>query len=61
MDLYYTDPAQRLRMAGQDLDDLGRDLSDLSVRRVKSSQIYQVCFNPNPFRKETHVSGDTTY
>ena len=38
-DLYYTDPAQRLRMAGQDLDDLGRDLSDLSVRRVKSSQI----------------------
>ena len=30
MDLCYTDPAQHLITAGQDLDDLDRDLSDLS-------------------------------
>ena len=47
LDLYYTDPAQHLITAGQDLDgldrnlsdlsDLDRDLSDLSVRRVEAS------------------------
>ena len=31
-DLYHTDPAQLRITAGQDLDDLDRDLSDLSVR-----------------------------
>ena len=30
LDLYYTVPAQRLITAGQDLDDLDRDISDLS-------------------------------
>ena len=35
MDLYYADPAQPLTTAGEYLDDLDRDLSDLSVRRVK--------------------------
>ena len=35
LDLYCTDPAQHLRTAGYDLDDLNRDLSNLSVRRVK--------------------------
>ena len=30
MDLYYTDLAQQLVTAGEDLDDLDRDLSDLS-------------------------------
>ena len=34
LDLYSTDPAQHLRTAGQGLDDLDRNLSDLSVRRV---------------------------
>ena len=29
MDLYYTDLAQRLRTAGQDLGDLDRDLSEV--------------------------------
>ena len=29
LNLYYTDPVQHLKMAGQDLDDLDRDLSDL--------------------------------
>ena len=28
LDLYYTDPALNLITAGEDLDDLGRDLSD---------------------------------
>ena len=32
MDLSYTDPAQHLRTAGEELDYLDRDLSDLSVR-----------------------------
>ena len=32
VDLYYTDPAQYLIMIGSELDDLDRDLSDLSVR-----------------------------
>ena len=35
LDLYYPDPAQHLTTAGEDLDDLDRDLSDLSVRRVQ--------------------------
>ena len=35
LDLYYTDPAQRLIMAGLDLHDLCSDLSDLSVRRIE--------------------------
>ena len=35
MDLHGTDPAQGLITAGQDLDDLDRDLSDMSVRRVE--------------------------
>ena len=35
LDTYYADPAQHLITAGQDLDDLDRDLSYLSVRRVK--------------------------
>ena len=30
LDTYYTDPAQHLTAAGQDVDDLDRDLSDLS-------------------------------
>ena len=30
LDLYYTDPAQHLITAGQDLDDLDHDLPDLS-------------------------------
>ena len=34
LDLYYTDPSQHLITAVWDLDDLDRDLSDLSVRRV---------------------------
>ena len=33
-DLYYADPAQSLTTAGQELDDLDNDLSDLSVRGV---------------------------
>ena len=35
LDLYYADPAQPLTTAGEELDDLDHDLSDLSVRRVK--------------------------
>ena len=35
LDVYYKDPAQYLRTAGCDLDDPDRDLSDLSVPRVK--------------------------
>ena len=38
LDLYCTDPAQHLTTAGYDLDDLydlDRDLSDLSVRRLQ--------------------------
>ena len=37
LDLYYSDPAH-LVTAGYDLNDLDRDLSDLSVRRVKPVQ-----------------------
>ena len=29
LDLHYTDPAQHLRTAGDELDDLDHDLSDL--------------------------------
>ena len=39
LDLHYADPAQPLATAGGELDDLDRDLSDLSdlsVRRVKA-------------------------
>ena len=32
--LYYADPAHPLTTAGEELDDLDRDLSDLSVRGV---------------------------
>ena len=35
LDLYYTDPARHIITAGQYPDDLGHDLSDLSVRPVK--------------------------
>ena len=35
VDLYYTDPLQRITTAGEDLGILDRDLSDLSVRRVE--------------------------
>ena len=36
LDLYCTDPAhQHLLTAADDLDDLDRDLSDVSARRVK--------------------------
>ena len=41
LDLYYTDPAQHLITAGEDPDDLDRDLSDLSdlsVRRVNDNK-----------------------
>ena len=31
LDLYYTDPAQHLRTAGYDLEDLDRDLSDVRI------------------------------
>ena len=33
LDLYYTDPAQPFTTAGEELDDLDNDLSDLSARR----------------------------
>ena len=33
--MYYEDPAQPLAPAGDELDDLDHDLSDLLVRRVK--------------------------
>ena len=36
LDPYYAFPAQPLTTAGEDLDDLDHDLSDLSVRRVKT-------------------------
>ena len=36
LDLHYTDPAQLLTAAGEELDDLDNDLSDLSVRGVNS-------------------------
>ena len=32
LDLYCTDPAQPLTTAGEDLDDLDRDLSDAHIR-----------------------------
>ena len=32
LDLYYADPAQPLTAAGEELDDLDHDLSNLSVR-----------------------------
>ena len=35
LDLYHADPAQPLTTAGEELDDLGHDLSDLSVRGVE--------------------------
>ena len=35
LDLYCADPAQPLTTAGEELDDLDHDLSDLSVRGVK--------------------------
>ena len=35
LNLYYTDPVQHVIPAGQGLDDLDRDLSDLSVRRAQ--------------------------
>ena len=42
LDLYCTDPAQYLTTAGEDLDDLDRDLSDLSVRRVKRLEFLSI-------------------
>ena len=42
LDLYCTDPAQHLIPAGWDLDDLDRDLSDLSVRGVQETQDFVV-------------------
>ena len=38
LDLYYTDPAQQLISAGQDLDGPDRDLYDLSDRRGSSKE-----------------------
>ena len=37
LDLYYTDPAQPLTTAGEELDGLDHDLSHLSVRGGKTS------------------------
>ena len=31
LDLYYTDPVQRITTAGEESDDLDHDLSDLSI------------------------------
>ena len=33
--MYYPDPAQPLTTAGEELDDLDHDLSDLSVQSVQ--------------------------
>lgn len=45
-DVYTTHAAQHLKTAGYDVDDLliDRDVSDLSVRRVKLSRSYLVEF-----------------
>ena len=42
LDLYHADPAQHLITAGEDPDDLDRDLSDLSVRHVKRQSLRTV-------------------
>ena len=57
LDLYCTDPAQHLTTAGYDLDDLydlDRDLSDLSVRldrhcylHTKGPYVRVLCHIPN--------------
>ena len=36
--MHYVDPARKITSAGQDLDDLDHDLTDLSARRVKPSR-----------------------
>ena len=46
LDLHYTDPAQLLTAAGEELDDLDHDLSDLSdrlVKRFSRSQLVNRC------------------
>ena len=48
----YADPAQPLTTAGEELDYLDRDLSDLSVRGVESYQDYVVGMNVQ--RYENH-------
>ena len=51
LDLYYTDPAQHVITAGLEVDDLDRDLSGLSVRRVlRSGQSFVL-----PFRQKMIV------
>ena len=40
LDMYYTDPAQDITKAGQDLHDLHRDLSDLSDPDRDLSDLY---------------------
>ena len=54
LDLYGTGPAQHTITAGWALDDQDRDLSDLSVRRVKvvhyvleCKDIFMLMFTPN--------------
>ena len=42
-DLYYTDLAQHLIMAGEDIDDLDRDLSDLSDRICPTCEAFHLC------------------
>ena len=39
LDLYYTDPQQPLTTAGEELDGLDHDLSDLSVRCVEFCEV----------------------
>ena len=42
LDMYYVDPGQHLTTAGEKLDDLDRDLSDLSVRGVQNCKTWGV-------------------
>ena len=37
-DLYYADPAQALTTAGEELDDIDHELSDLSYLSVRRAQ-----------------------
>ena len=45
LDLCYTDPARHITTAGEELDDLHRDLSDLSVGRVN---LWHLCLSRPP-------------
>ena len=58
LDLYYTDPAQRLTTTGEELDDLDHDLSHLSVRGVKLFDTFVTQLStvqPEPMRLIQHV------